>query len=151
MVAQAAFLACGLIFLGIIFATAGVISLGPALGSTRWPAAPGEVLSAKIASRDGRPHPLVRYTYQVGGKAYTAARISFHSTTSLPLPGLPAETAEAVLARYPAGKSMPVYYDPAAPDRAVLEPGAGPGAYLPAAVGGLFFILGLLAGIFAFL
>lgn len=148
MPAQAAFLACGLIFLGLIFAVAGIISLRPALSSLRWPAAQGEVLSARVAHRDGQPYPLVRYCYQVGEKTYTSARISFRPTTSLP--GLPAEPPAAALARYPEGKSITVYYDPTAPERAVLEPGAGLGAYLPVTAGGLFFILGLIAGLAAF-
>jgi hypothetical protein len=145
MLEQALFLSCGLMTLGIILGIIGGLGLRSAAASLRWRPTPGEVLSSGVEQRDGRPTARVRYRYRVGEKTFTGARITYRAGTSLP--GLPADPPEAAAARYPRGAQITVYHDPGDPARAVLEPGAGPGAYLPIAAGGLFFVLGLIAGI----
>lgn len=137
---QSIFLACGLVFIGLSIAIAGILSLRPALDSLRWPAVDGEVVAAAAGSGSS-PYPGVRYRYTVAGKSYSGARRSFRD--AIPFTGPPAPL------RLQPGEAVRVYYDPIAPDRSVLEPGAGPLAYIPVAVGGLFFILGLLAGMLA--
>lgn len=141
MAAQALFLGCGLVFLGITFALVGVISLQPALRSLRWPAASGEITESD-------PVAGVRYTYTAAGRVYTGSRVSFHDS-GLFSGRLGAPTAQTP-AGYPAGMVVQVYYDPKAPDRSVLEPGAGTLAFLPVGVGGLLFVIGLTASLFAF-
>jgi hypothetical protein len=50
--------------------------------------------------------------------------------------------AREILARYPQGQQVTVYYDPSDPRTCVLEPGATPGTYQGYLLGGL----GLLCG-----
>jgi hypothetical protein len=149
MALQAAFLGCGLTLIGIVVATAGMISLQPALRSVRWPSVPGEVISAKIIQQDGRQQLQLRYRYRIGDKVYTGRRISYHGGRSLP--GLPGEQASAALKRYQPGSMPRVYYDPADPGRTVLEPGAGAAIYLPLGIGGLLFIVGMILSLMIFL
>ena len=52
--------------------------------------------------------------------------------------------AEAVVGRYAAGQTVPVYYDPAHPDQAVLEPGNREGALAGLVVGIAFSPAGAL-------
>jgi len=58
--------------------------------------------------------PVVRYTYQVAGQTYEAGQISHGAQTG----GL---IAGNLLARYPVGAQVTVFYDPNAPAEAVLE------------------------------
>lgn len=147
MIEQALFLSCGLLMLGFILGVIGALSVRRAASSAGWPAAPGEILSSRVEQGEGGTVARVRYRYRVSEKTYTGARVSFRGAGMLP--GLPAEPPEAAVSRYPSGRVVQVHYDPAAPDRAVLEPGAGLPAYLPLAAGGLFFVLGLVAGMAA--
>jgi hypothetical protein len=128
---QAFFLSCGLVMLGLIVSAAGLLAVQPALRSARWRATQGEVLAGLPGSDS------LRYRYTVKGKTYTAARVAFYSG------------AIRAFAAPPPGSPVTVYYDPTAPDRAVLQPGAGPLAYLPIAAGGLLFVLGLLSSLLA--
>jgi hypothetical protein len=48
------------------------------------------------------------------------------------------------VARYPTGADVPVWYCPADPDLAVLEPGIGQEAYYLPGAGAAFFLFGLL-------
>ena len=61
--------------------------------------------------------PDVRYSYSVGNVNYTGSRVDFHQHLTA------RDTAEAMIAPYPVGKIVRVYYDPADPSCAVLEPG----------------------------
>lgn len=135
MAAQAAFLSCGFILIGMIIVIIGALALAPALNSQRWPSTEGEILDAAE-----RPASPLRYRYTVRGQRYTGERVSFHRR----------QPAAALSQHYPPGKSVPVYYDPSDPGRAVLEPGSDLPAYLPLGAGGLFFIIGLILSLLIF-
>ena len=130
MIEQALFLGCGLAVIGLILAIIGGIQLRIPLESLRWPEAEGQVAQASASS--------LRYRYTVRGKTYTGSRVSFRSEYD--------ETAT----RYLPGSAVKVYYDPARPDRSVLQPGAGFSSYLFIGLGGLLFVVGLIASLFAF-
>lgn len=75
--------------------------------------------SAKVYARSGRYvsghyRYRVRYSYEVGGMRYTSTQVNY---------SLPNTEPEAVVARYPVGKEVAVYYDSARPTLSVLEPG----------------------------
>ena len=142
--AQAAFLACGLSSLGLIFMIIGAIQLFPAMRSSRWPSAAGKILTAQIVPTSEGSHflPHILYTYTVDGKEYSGMRVSFGELTSLARTEV--KMAEETIRRYSPGKEVAVYFDPAAPDRCVLETGVGLSAYFPFGAGGLFFVLGLI-------
>lgn len=92
-----------------------------AKASSAWPQAPGIVTAAEKTKVAWRTQPLVTYSYEVEGKAYSSKRISCSDVVP------PADT-DAILARYPVQQAVAVYYNPDDPVTAVLEP--GPNAYL---------------------
>jgi hypothetical protein len=63
--------------------------------------------------------PLFEYRYEVDGAPFRGSRISFAPT----LNRRAFERALITFHRYPPGKAVTVYYDPAHPERSVLEPG----------------------------
>jgi hypothetical protein len=85
-----------------------------------WPSTAGTVLTSTLESRrasDGAGHvnyPVVAYSYEVKGERYEGRRIT---------PGLEwgGTGAEQVIARYPVGSRVSVYYDPGNPSEALLE------------------------------
>jgi hypothetical protein len=58
---------------------------------------------------------VVRYAYGVGGRRYEQSQSDLAPTASLP------DRAQAVIARYPIGSAVTVYYDPRAPQRALID------------------------------
>jgi hypothetical protein len=58
--------------------------------------------------------PLVIYSYSVDGAVFRSQRVRSADE--------PGETAATTVARYPAGASVVVYYDPGNPSDALLEP-----------------------------
>lgn len=79
----------------------------------------------------------VVYEYQVGGETYTANTVHTGNTAVGP------RQAQRIADRYPIGADVPVYFDPANPKEAVLEPGLPPGLWKVFAVFGPFFVVGL--------
>ncbi len=82
--------------------------------------------------------PRIGYTYEVDGKTLVGEGIHF-SDSSFSMP----HQAERVLARFPVGSDVSVYYDPADPGRSVLVRGIS-GI-------GIFFLLALINLGFVFL
>jgi len=121
----------GLFILG--FAGAGIFliyrswqSKQKAEASQSWPSTRGQVTMARVqhnvsTDSEGDRHdyysPLVEYTYEVGGQAYTGRTIRFGFNPSF---GNEAK-AQAALASYPVGAQVTVYYNPNNPAEAVLE------------------------------
>lgn len=130
----------------------GLIGVGAkvtldARASQTWPSSSGEVLHSKVESRQetrsrrtprGVRHPrtvtlhrpLVQYRYQVEGTPHIGTRISFYDAASDR-----AELARAVVARYPRGTAVTVFYDPLDPTRSVLEPGEAEWLPIPTLIG----------------
>src|SRR5438045_3343925 len=116
---------CGLVFV------AGVVTLAlfyQRVESKHWPSVTGVVTTSALKLDFHKPphapyyRPFVSYSYNVGGIPRGNTRITFA------LDGTPRFRKEEGFAwlnqKYPVGKQVPVFYDPADPDRAVLEPGA---------------------------
>jgi hypothetical protein len=92
--------------------------------AAKWAQAPGRIVKSGIGSRDHRfageaatvrNIPVVAYTFSVGGREYRGDRIV--------LGEVGAGEIDAMLAKYPAGKEVTVFYDPADPNNCVLEHG----------------------------
>ncbi len=131
----------------------GVWSIRRRRASARWPRVPGRILEARVASSESRSRddngfdqthtvyrPVIRYEYQVQGVAQQSEQLD---------PGGVVWTgqaaAEAVVARYPAGKTVEVLQDPANPGNSFLEsPAFGVGAIIIVAMGALFGVIGVL-------
>lgn len=116
------FVACGLV------ASVSVISnLAETRAASRWPTAPGTVLSSRAESRRTLTQtggsqtttvwsPLVEYSYHVGERSYHGSRVAFG-----PEVAGARDLAEQTVQRYPAGATVSVHYDPSNPSHATLE------------------------------
>jgi len=110
--------------------------------SRAWPSTPGRVTGSGVeessASEGGTVYrAVVHYSYAVGGREYQNNRRVFGDTVSSSNRG----AAERTAARFVAGSSVPVYYNPANPQDAVLERTSGV-AGLMFGLGALFLLLG---------
>lgn len=121
--------------------------------SASWPSIPGKIVSSNIIedierSRDddGREtesttyRPDIRFAYHVGDAYYTADTWKVGGIVGSSSP----KYAQGVVARYPAGRGVKVYYNPASPDVAVLDPANRDGAALPLIFGLAFGLAGVL-------
>ncbi|MDD5466249.1 MAG: DUF3592 domain-containing protein [Anaerolineales bacterium] len=119
--------------------------------SQGWPATTGQITQAQVSrsthtDSDGDTStsytPHVEYSYRVAEQEFTGKNITFGLTQSFSQPA----KAQAVLARYPVGSQVSVYYDPNQPGDAVLERKAG-GFTASLAIGAIFLLLGVCLGI----
>lgn len=139
---------CAVVILALVAAVLiaiGWINHRRAQATLAWPASPGQVLAAVVGVQSGENGPTyfprITYTYNVNGQTYQNDRLVIGG-------GISGNRgpAEQIVARYPAGSSVPVYFNPANPQEAVLERRSGSTRFL---VGlGAFLLLmgcGLLA------
>jgi hypothetical protein len=100
--------------------------LGLGAESADWPAVNGTIVESNVATGEQTVKGVrvtkylteISYDYAVGGKTFSGGRISFD-----PSMHVTAESAEAVVNRYPVGSEQPVHYDPADPTQSTLVPG----------------------------
>jgi hypothetical protein len=78
-----------------------------------WPSAPGSIVESELRSRHIY-YPHIVYQYNVMGQTYTGKRIS-------PGPESGSSRARELVAKYPPGAPVTVYYDPQNPSDAALE------------------------------
>jgi hypothetical protein len=102
------------IFLGIIFVTRRKVAQ-----ASSWPSTMGTVTLSTIEMRSSSeggstPYPVVHYSYQVMGQPYQGSKV-------MPGPDVGGVGARKVVARYPAGAQVMVYYNPEKPSEALLE------------------------------
>ncbi|MGV1014896.1 MAG: DUF3592 domain-containing protein [Methyloceanibacter sp.] len=105
---------------------AGLKNRRLAQASELWPMAGGTVLGAEVTTRTYRNPkartttttyaPQIRYAYRVTGTDYESAVIRFGDLESGN-----SKFAEELVAKYPAGATVAVRYDPESPERAALE------------------------------
>ncbi len=130
----------------------GGVIYAKASASDSWPSAEGVVTASEVerslntSSRDRRMKytPRIEYRYAVADREYTSRRIDFSSVT---ISHKNSGRAMQVVNRYPAGKRIPVFYDPMNPEFAVLQRGIRTNTYLGCIIGtvligvGAFFML----------
>jgi hypothetical protein len=126
----------GAVVQGVLFFTAAgllttlffVSDMRRAVTAARWPTMTGTILSSIAESHrslvpGGRGQtviqwsPVVEYSYRVQGRDYHGSRLAFGADVAGPR-----DFAEAIVARYPAGREVTVHFNPANPSFAVLEP-----------------------------
>lgn len=117
--------------------------------SVTWPTATGIILESAVTHEIREPNnpkktqesyfAKVRYNYTVDEKQYTGTRIAFgdHRSDTDTL-------AQEIVARYPMGKEIKVYYAPDEPQSALLEPGVTGQVYFMPIFGGILCAVGLL-------
>lgn len=107
-----AFILCGLLLVGGAWWSATMNAR-----AADWPDTRGVIaLSEHRQATDGDNDSVrIEFDYAVGGQQHRGRTVSYV--------GLPAQAADkaALVARYPVGREVRVYYDPADPGRAVLE------------------------------
>jgi len=84
-----------------------------------WLSAPGKILSSRVSYKKSgtrNTFPWVTYAYEVDGKPYQCETVA---------PGVistfGAKYARKIVARYPSGSNVTVYYNPKDPAQAFLE------------------------------
>ena len=102
------------VFLGVIFFMRRRMAT-----VSQWPSTLGTVnasyLESRYSSEGGSTnYPVVQYSYQVGGQTYQNSKLA-------PGPEVGGTGAGKVVARYPAGAQVMVFYNPENPSEAVLE------------------------------
>jgi hypothetical protein len=86
---------------------------------SQWPSTMGTVNASYLERRSSSEggytnYPVVQYAYQVSGQAYQGMKVA-------PGPEVGGTGAGTVVARYPAGAQVMVFYNPQNPSDAVLE------------------------------
>lgn len=102
----------------------GCCEIALAWRSRRWATTRGTIDRAVLTrSRTGRvtrEGARISYTYFVGGKSYSSMRCQF-ATSLEGADGIHFSIPRALLARYPKGTAVDVYYDPEQPENATLD------------------------------
>jgi hypothetical protein len=116
--------ALGLGAIGVVLIFQYMRNKQKAQASTTWPSTPGKITGHKIrvdesADDDNRVRyiPEVHFEYMVDGNPYQGKRISFGSEPDFPS----RQKAEAFLETYPVESNTTIYYNPEAPQEAVLS------------------------------
>lgn len=85
---------------------------------SQWPSTMGSVVMSTVERRstsDGyTDYPVVQYSYQVVGQSY-------QSTKRAPGPEVGGTGARGIVAKYPVGAQVMVFYNPQNPSDAVIE------------------------------
>ena len=119
------------IALGMTLISAGFIYLKSwpdyimAKESKAWPTTSGQILSSEIATTSNDKNEKsyradISFSYHISSKIYQSSEVSIGSSSMYTSDS---SDAYEVKNRYPVGKAVSVYYSPANPGKAVLEPG----------------------------
>ena len=141
------------VFFGAFFAIMVTVKLREVRAASRWPSVSGEIVSARSSAKEVTTHHAtydenedktekrnfarITYKYVVGGKKYVSSRISIGED-------LGNDDVQAKLERYPKGRVVEVFYDPAKPGKAVLERGLPKGC-AKAGLYGVALVIGIIA------
>ena len=121
--------------------------------SASWPTTQGQIICSRVVEKTERSRdddgderedttyrPDIRFAYRVDGTNYAADTWKPGGIVGSGSP----KYAEKIVARYAAGQSVFVFYNPAHPDVAVLEPANRDGAAVPLVFGVVFGLAGTL-------
>lgn len=140
------------LLIGIVFLIGGFFalkfgqkSIDLAKASVEWPSVPGKVESSEVVrKRDNDGDTMYRaeiiYSYTVNGEALESDKRRIGATSS----SSSSKSAYKITREYPQGQDVTVYYNPDAPEEAVLEPGVFLESKILWYVGLVFMVLGVL-------
>ncbi len=154
---QNIFLVFGVVFflVGSAVSFWGFKAVAEANATEKWPQVEGKVTASETTSKRTRSRSGgtsktsrkrknstsyragISYDYAVEDEAFTSDRFSFGSYGSSNR-----EHADSIVAEFPAGKIVPVFYDPENPESAVLKTGGTFFTYLPILIGSIFVLVG---------
>jgi Protein of unknown function (DUF3592) len=109
----------------LVLLSYSTVDLLQAISGTKWPKAPGRILTSQIVTRRFY-HPSITYVYTVGNTNYTGNAYRLGDTFYWKR-----QTAETAVKTYAPGSTVFVSFDPSRPERSVLEPGVTPDAVSP--------------------
>lgn len=106
--------------------------------SLEWPSVEGKIEVSKVSSDEFDLLPNIEYSYCIGQR-------TFQQVLKFPSDITPTkEFALNYVEKYPIGKKVQVYYNPANPNHSTLEPGLAKGDWLILAIGLGMLIIGVL-------
>jgi hypothetical protein len=117
--------------------------------SKSWPLTIGKIINSEVrkqVSRHRHPRqanpitykPYVFYEYSVNGKTMQSGQLAFGERVQVS-----ERKAQKIIENYPAGKNIPVHYNPNNPNQSVLIAGNVLGVYIMLTVGFIFIALGV--------
>jgi hypothetical protein len=136
-----------ILFLGLVTVLVVGYSMLRGQKSRSWPSVTGSVLSSSISEHESTDDDgssttnygvSLLYSYSVGGQEFQGTRRTFTDVKTNSR-----SRAEKILAMYPQGGSVTVYYDPQKPSDCVLVTGVSMVSYLFLALGFAFMLFGL--------
>ncbi len=138
-----------LLFLGVVGVAGIQVGKTRVNQVTQWPSTTGRIVTSELTTstvKTGRVLKIdaiakIIYTYSVNGKSYRSEGLRVVPMLHFKPEGTP----EKLLAKYPVGKSVNVYYDPNKPDDALLTPVAGEDAH--ALISSVELIAPIVAGV----
>jgi hypothetical protein len=122
-----------------------------ARASVDWPSVEGQIIRSQVehstdAEGGDSYSPEVTFVYVAADdRSHEGGTIKFGENSYGS-----ERKAQEILSRYPLGQTVTVFYDPANPDKAVLEPGVSNGSYIVLGIGALFVVIALFMPIFVF-
>lgn len=138
-----------LVVLLIGFAT--IVKVREVRAAAKWPKTSGRIIRSQpgfdLIQRSREDMPAneriadIVYEYEVGGKTYRASRFTLAEKVA-------PEDVAGILERFPEGKSVDVFYDPANPQEATIDrdmPGLGRGCLIMFLVGLSFVAVAMVA------
>lgn len=140
-----------MLFAGVFIATGvfgmlwGVSATHEAYASQSWPSVSGQVTSSHVETDLNNDSlttifgAAIRYTYTFQGQEYTGECVSCAGVSTSDW-----NDAQRIVDRYPVGKSVRVFYNPAKPQESVLETGPRPALLMLLGMGGVFTLMGSL-------
>lgn len=109
-----------LAFFAVVLAIFSVVVLRKAKAVRRWAAAAATIIESQVVWGSGQKGgrtlvARITYEYAAGGRVYQSKRIAFYRRGT-------GHWAQELVARHPTGSRVQIYYDPAQPAEAVLDP-----------------------------
>ena len=130
---------CAILMLsGLLVAGYGSVQFYYGKVSLSWPSCEGSITHSEVKHGDESSyHAMIRYDYTIDGKEYRGDRYQFGSASGSHA------SQKQIVAAYPVGAVVKVYYAPNSPKTSVLVPGPNQSVYFMTGFGAVFFLFAL--------
>jgi hypothetical protein len=124
--------------IALVLIISGIVGLRSEIATGQWPPVDGSVISSKVVGEKAF-HPEITYSYMVNGSEYS-------HTSTLKIPGFGGkrnrlELAEYLVAQYPSGRTISVFYNPDDPSQSELKTGITYRTLLETALGVVLLVI----------
>jgi len=137
------FIAMGLFWIGY-----GIFLWRKNKNADQWTSVPGVIAESSISdiglnfARGLRFN--LRYEYSVNNKTFTGTQLTFSDSMNYPNNQKNRQTLEKLIAEYPAGKTVQVYFDPNDPSKSFRTKGYGTVPFVCMFIGAIIVVYGAL-------